>query len=76
MYVGLLGDVHHLVHADLPAVVPVLDVLPDAPVEEDRLLRDEAQVGPQPGEVQRLDVGLVNVDTARVDIVETLNKLK
>ena len=50
--VGPPGRLHHLLHAHLPLVVPVLDVVPDGSVEQHRLLGHEAQLGAQPGQVQ------------------------
>ena len=50
--VGPPGRLHHLLHAHLPLVVPVLDVVPNGSVEQHRLLGHEAQLGAQPGQVQ------------------------
>lgn len=61
---GLLGGGDDVVHADLPQVVPVLDVLRDAAVEQDGLLGHNANLGAQVG----------HVDTSRVMAINQLQE--
>ena len=75
MDVCLAGALHHLLHADLPLVVPVADVLRDGGVEEDGLLRHDAEVGPDEGQVQVADVVGVHRQLALVQVVEPLDHL-
>lgn len=49
MQLCLLGGGDDLVHADLALVVAVADVLCDAAVKQDRLLRHNANLGAQEG---------------------------
>lgn len=51
MKLGFLGGGDDLIHADLPGVVAVLDVLCDAAVKQDGLLRYDANLGAQEGDV-------------------------
>ena len=59
MYVGLLGGLHHLVHADLARVVAVGNVVADAAVEENGFLGDDSQARADERNVERLDVLLL-----------------
>lgn len=63
---GLPRGRHHLIHADLPHVVAVLDVLGDAAVEQNRLLGHDADLGAQEGDVDT--AGYPAVDQLRTDI--------
>ena len=56
MDVGLFGRVDDLLHGDVTAVVAVPDVVGQAAVEQDRLLRNDAQIQPHQGHVQGLDI--------------------
>ena len=58
--IGLLGGLHHFVHGGLPRVVTVPDVLGQGAVEQDGLLRDDAHAGSNPGNVEGLDVVIVD----------------
>lgn len=49
MKLRLLGSWDDLVHADFPRVVAVFDVLADAAVEQNRLLRNDANLGAEEG---------------------------
>lgn len=51
MKLGFLSSVDDLIHGDFPRVVPVLDVLCDAGVEQDGLLGHDANLGTQEGHV-------------------------
>lgn len=64
MKLGLLGGRDDLVHADLPGVVPVFDVLGYAAVEQDGLLGHDANLGPQEG----------HADTGRVVAINQLQE--
>ena len=59
--VGLPGGRYDLLHAGLCRIVPVPDVLPNGSVEEDRLLRHDADLGPDMGKVELLDVMVLKV---------------
>ena len=63
------------IHAHRPLIVPVLNVLLDASVEEDRLLRHKAKPGPKLGHVERLNVVPLNRETALVEVIEALDEL-
>ena len=73
--VGLLGGVDDLLHGDLPRVVAILNVLGDGAVEEGGLLRDDAQVGADEGQVQAADVLPLEGERAAVQVVEPLDEL-
>ena len=73
--VGLLGGVDDLLHGDLPRVVAVPDVLGDGAVEEGGLLRDDAQVGADEGQVQAADVLSLEGERAAVQVVKPLDEL-
>ena len=75
MDVGLPGGLQHLLHADLSLVVSVLDVVRDCPVEEDGLLRHQAQLGPDPGQVEGLDVVLLDAEISGLQVVQSLYQL-
>ena len=60
MELGLLCGGHDVVHADLPCVVTVADVVGDAAVEQDGLLGDDANLGAQEGHAH--PGGLMSVD--------------
>ncbi|RUS71935.1 hypothetical protein EGW08_020310, partial [Elysia chlorotica] len=59
--VGRLGGLNDLIHADGPGVVSIRDVLGDALVKQDGLLGHQADLGAQPGQVQVLQVVLVQI---------------
>ena len=67
---------HHLLHAHRPLIVPILNVLLDASVEEDRLLRHKAKLGPKLGHIERLNVVPLNRETAFVEVVQPLDELQ
>ena len=58
--VGHAGGSNHLVHANLPTVVTVLDVLADAAVKQHWFLRDKSHLGAQPLNVQLAQVSTIN----------------
>lgn len=60
MELGLLGGGDDVVHADLPQVVAILDVLGDAAVEQDGLLGHDANLGAQEGHVDMSGVVAIN----------------
>ena len=65
MELGFLGSGDHIVHAHFSQVVPVLDVLAAAAVEQDGLLGHDADLG-----AQELDVDvrrIMTVDELRGD---------
>ena len=74
--VGSPGSVHHLLHAHLSLIVPVLDVVRDGSVKQDRLLRHETKLGSEPGQIQSLNILLLNVQISRLQIIQSLNQLK
>ena len=48
MYVCVLGGCYHFLHTHLSAVVTIGDVLSDTTVKEDRFLGNNANLGPEP----------------------------
>ena len=52
------------------------NVLLDASVEEDWLLRHKAKLGPKLGHIERLNVVPLNGDTALVEVVHPLDELQ
>ena len=54
MDVGCFGGAHNLLLGHDPAVVPVGDVLGNAAVEQDGLLRHDSELGSEPLDVQAL----------------------
>lgn len=64
MQLGFLGGRDDLIHADLPQVVSVLDVLCDTAVEQDGLLGHDANLGAQEG----------HADTSRVVAINQLQE--
>ena len=67
---------HHLLHAHLPLIVPILDVLRNASVEEDRFLGHKAKPGPKLGNIEGLNVVALNRETALVEVIEPLYELE
>ena len=74
--VGPPGRLHHLLHAHLPLVVPVLDVVRDGSVKQDWLLRHETKLGSEPGQIESLNILLLNVQISRLQIIQSLNQLE
>ena len=64
--VGLLGGLLNLLLGHDPAVVPVGDVLGDAAVEQDGLLRHDAHLCSEPLDIQVLHFFSVNELKSRV----------
>ena len=75
MDVGLAGRLHDLLHARLPTVIPVLDVVRNAPVKQDRLLRHNPNLGAHVGHVDALDALALHLQRPAVEVVEALNQL-
>jgi hypothetical protein len=73
--VGLTRRSHHLLHGHVSRVVPVADVVRQAAVEEDRLLRHDAQLGADPGHAEGGQVVVLQRDNTRGEVVEALEQL-
>lgn len=67
MQLCLLGGEDDLIHADVPRVVAVLDVLRNAAVEQNGLLGDDADLGAEVGHVDALGVVAINQLRGEID---------
>ena len=72
--VGRLCSLDDLLRRHLPEVGPVADVVCHAAIEEHRLLGDDADLPPEPGNVEVSDVGVVQSEGARDGVVEVLQE--
>ena len=75
MNICLPGSSYDLLHAGLLLIVTVLDVVSNGSVEEHRFLGDNANLGSDMGQVQLLDVVVLHVQGASVQIIEPLYQL-
>ena len=75
MDVGFPGCCNDVLHGDLLAVVSIGNIVSQRSVEEDWLLGDNTQLGPDPGHIQGLDVMVLKGEHPRAEVIEPLDQL-